>query len=184
MIVNSSIVEEYLNGTSAEVIKQHWIFKSIVMNELLFEEPAEENSNKIKEVFDVMQNKLNNFTPVNLKIWEEFFGPFNKSLDDIKVYLIVGAPNPYDAMVRTDEDGCSCIILDIERIRAYSDKIGKLAEIMTNFITHELAHIYLGKKYKFPDLNNSPYDVLKHILFDEGIAHFISFKKDVLSVNW
>lgn len=184
MKIDISIIEQYLQGKPIDNIRKHWIFNSIIPGEIIFEEPKKENVSRIKEVFETLLKSLDDFKPINLLIWEEFFGKFKLSFIDTTVYLIVGSPSPYDAMVREDKNGNNCIILDVERIRAYSDDIEEITNIINKFITHEMAHIYIGEKYKYPDVNNSFDDVLKHIVFDEGIAHFLSFDKDVLSIDW
>ncbi len=92
--------------------------------------------------------------------------------EDIIIYIIVGSPNPYDAMVRQDREGNKSIIFDLARIGSYSKDINEIEEIIISLITHEVAHIYIGKEYKYPSMEDSIYNILQHIVFDEGIAHF------------
>ena len=33
-------------------------------------------------------------------------------------------------------------------------------------------------------MEDSIYNILQHIVFDEGIAHFLSFNRDLLSLDW
>lgn len=87
-------------------------------------------------------------------------------------------------MVRQDKEGKKCIIFDLERICSYSEDDDKISEIIMQLITHEIAHIYIDKTYSSPSAKDSIYENLRYITFNEGVAHFLSFDKDVLSINW
>lgn len=183
MIINTEIIDLYLNNGPLKQVENHWIFSSIVQNQHLFEEPKNPPDNKLKKLYKILIEHLNNFVPMNKDIWQQFFYKMQIS-DKIKIYLIVGSPKPYDAMVRQDLKGSNCIIIDLIRISSYSEDINKLYEIIQNIITHEISHILIHNVYSYPNISVSLYDSLKYIVFDEGIAHFLSFKNDVLSVDW
>ncbi|WP_032121159.1 hypothetical protein [Clostridium amazonitimonense] len=183
MIFNTEILDTYLTEKSLEGMKNHWIFNSIVEGEYLIEEPKDVDEHKLKDVYRILIEKLQNFEPLNKCLWQQFFGNI-KVPDTICIYLIVGSPDPYDAMVRKDAEGNNCIIIDLVRISSYAEDITKLSDIVSNFITHEMAHILIGDMYPYPSIEASLFDNLKHIVFDEGIAHFLAFKDDVLSFDW
>lgn len=183
MIINTEIIDTYFTENSLEVMKNHWIFNSIVEGEYLFEEPKNVDVHKLRDIYRILVKKLQNFEPLNKYLWQQFFG--NMMVSDIMlIYLVVGSPKPYDAMVRRDAEGNECIIIDLIRISSYSDDIGKLSGIVSNFVTHEMAHIYIHKAYPYPTIEDTIFDNLKYIVFDEGIAHFLAFKEDVLSIDW
>lgn len=184
MNLDTTVIEQYFLDKSIENAIDHWIFKSIVPGEHLFEEPPKEDYYKIKEIYEILLESLKDFKPWNLPIWEQFFGGYNGVPEDIIIYFIVGSPNPYDAMVRQDREGNKSIIFDLARIGSYSKDINEIEEIIISLITHEVAHIYIGKEYKYPSMEDSIYNILQHIVFDEGIAHFLSFNRDLLSLDW
>ncbi len=184
MKLNTEIIDEYFSNKSINNMKNHWIFKSIVPGKYMYEEPLEENYDRLKNIYEMLLKLLEDFKPLNLPLWEQFFGKYNALSEDATIYIIVGSPNPYDAMVRQDKEGNKSIIFDLERIRSYSENDDKILEIIMNLITHEMAHIYINKKYQSPGIEDSIYENLRYIVFDEGIAHFLSFDKDVLSIDW
>ena len=184
MKLNTEIIDEYLSNKSINNMKEHWIFKSIVPGKHMYEEPLEKNYNRLRNIYEMLLKSLEDFKPLNLPLWEQFFGKYNALSEDVTIYIIVGSPNPYDAMVRQDKEGNKCIIFDLERIRSYSKNNDKILEIIMNLITHEVAHIYINKKYQSPSIEDSIYENLRYIVFNEGIAHFLSFDKDVLSIDW
>lgn len=176
MIINTEIIDTYLAEKSLDKVKNHWIFDSIVYGKHLIEEPKDVDEHKLNEVYNIIIEKLKNFVPLNENLWHEFFGNM-KIPDKLYVYLVVGSPKPYDTMVRDDKDGNSCIIIDLVRISSYSDDISKISDIVSNFVTHEISHLLINNVYPYEDS-------LEYIVFDEGIAHLLSFKKDVLSIDW
>jgi hypothetical protein len=183
MIVNTEILDTYLTEKSLEGIKNHWIFNSIVQGQYLFEEPKDVDENKLRAIYKTLLGKLKNFEPLNKYLWQQFYGDMQVP-DTVCVYLIVGSPNPYDAMVREDAEGNDCVIFDLVRISSYSEDVSKISDIVSNFVTHEISHIFTNNIYPYPTLEDSLFDNLKHIVFDEGIAHFLSFKDDILSIDW
>lgn len=187
MNINTEITDKYFAEKNLENVKNHWIFNSIIEGKHTFVEPPKEHYEKLLEINRVLIDALRNFKPINLDIWEAFFGKFDLNdeiLKDLNIYLIVGSPSPYDAMVREDPKGNKSIIYDLERISSYSMDNEKIVEIIKGLITHELAHIFIEKDYKYPDNADSLYESLSYIVFDEGIAHFLSYKDDILSVDF
>jgi hypothetical protein len=183
MIINTEIIDTYLNEKSLEGIKNHWIFNSIIEGQYVIEETNRIDEDKLRAVYKILIDKLKSFEPLNKCLWQQFFGGIQIP-DTICVYLIVGSPEPYDAMVRKDKQGNNCVILDLVRISSYSEDISKLSDIVSSFITHEISHILTDHIYHHPTIEDSLFNNLKHIVFDEGIAHFLSFDNDVLLMDW
>lgn len=187
MNINTEIADNYFAEKNLENVKNHWIFNSIIEGKHTCVEPPKEHYEKLLEICRVLKEVLKNFKPINLDIWEAFFGKFDLNdeiLKDLNIYIIVGSPSPYDAMVREDTKGNKSIIYDLERISSYSNDNEKIVEIIKGLITHEMAHIFISKDYKYPDNKDSVFESLSHIVFDEGIAHFLSYKDDILSVDF
>ena len=154
MNLDTTIIEQYFLDKSIENARDHWIFKSIISGEHLFEETPIEDYYKIKEIYEVLLESLKEFKPWNLPVWGQFFGCYNGVPDGIIIYIIVGSPNPYDAMVRQDSKGNKSIIFDLARISSYSKDISEIEEIILSLITHEVAHIYIGREYKSPSMED------------------------------
>lgn len=67
-----------------------------------------ENYHRLKSIYDMVLKSLENFTPLNMELWNQFFGNYSTFSENLTTYIIVGSPNPYDAMVREDEEGKKC----------------------------------------------------------------------------
>ena len=182
MIINTEIIDFYLENRNLESIKNHWIFNAIVPGKYSFDEPKNIKHNQLIQLYQIVKERLIHFQPLNQSLWKEVFGEMQIP-DTTIVYLMVGSPKPYDAMVRKDEEGNFCILLDLVRICDYSEDVDKLKEIACDFITHELAHVLVGQQYPYSE-NLTEADFLIQLVFDEGISHFLSHQEDVLSVEW
>lgn len=183
MKIDKSLIEEYLDKKSAQEFKNHWIFSSIEPGKYLFEEPDIKDYDKIKKVYKMLSERLSEFKPDNIDLWGNFFG--NTDIpDDIKVYIIVGSPEPYDALCLKDHEGNYCIVLDLVRIGSYSDDMGRILNVISSLITHETAHFVLLKTYREPPVSASLYNKLSFLVFNEGIAHLLGYCEDVLAVDW
>lgn len=183
MNINTEIIDKYFAEKSIKSVKDHWIFSSIVKGKHLCEEPKTEDYNKLKNIYEIIVDELNNFKPRNLTAWKSFLGDYVSAPKEVNIYLIVGAPDPYDAMVMEDKQGNDCIIFDLKRMSSYSDNNLKVIEIINGIISHELVHTIIHKKYGKHN-NTSFMERLKYLVFDEGIAHFIGYNGDPLSIDW
>ncbi|WP_160678236.1 hypothetical protein [Clostridium sp. C8-1-8] len=183
MIIDTKIIDVYLKEKSLNSIKDHWIFTSIVEGKYLMDDLGNTNIDKLRYVYDTVLEKIKNFKPLNHLLWKEFFQDACIP-QSTHIYLIVGSPYPFDAMVRKSPLGGNVIILDLNRISGYTDDINKLSEIVISFLTHEISHIITNEIYPVPCKDASTIDILKHVIFDEGIAHFLAFKEGVLTLNW
>jgi len=97
--------------------------------------------------------------------------------DKMNVLLVVGCPDPYDAMVRNYENK-QYVVLDLIQFTKYVDLGYDVEQIIKQLITHEIAHICIHKKYPVPTSQNYQ-ELLKHITFDEGFAHILSFSDNI-----
>ena len=136
----------------------------------------------LKRLYEETKKNLEPFKPLNEDLWIRIFGP-TPIPDTVKVWLIVGAPKGCEAVVRLDADQNRHLIIDLGQICAYSNLVSRLLDIVFDFLTHELAHVLIGQKYRYS--TKMPREqFLKQLAFDEGIAHFLSFEEDVLDVDW
>lgn len=181
MRINSMIIDSYLLNGNLKDVEDCWVYHAILPGEYLIEEPQRIELEKLNELYKLVKEQIINFKPMNQELWNQLFeGMVIPKLTTI--YLIVGAPKPYDAMVREHEDE-RVIILDLVRIADYTDDFEKLMFIVNDFLTHEIAHILIGQKYPYLDSMSIKQKFIQ-MIFDEGIAHFISYTDDVLTYNW
>lgn len=155
MIINRDTINDYLAGKNCSDWSNQWIFHSIVENEYLIENVSEDKKNLINEAANLLENELKNFQPYNRDIWDAIFNEWNKVISELTVYLVVGSPDPYDAMVRTSTCGKEAIIYDINRMLDYVDSVEKLIPIIKNLLTHEYSHAYLHCDYPALDGESS-----------------------------
>lgn len=184
MIINRDTINDYLAGKNCSDWSNQWIFHSIVENEYLIENVSEDKKNLINEAANLLENELKNFQPYNRDIWDAIFNEWNKVISESTVYLVVGSPDPYDAMVRTSPCGKEVIIYDINRMLDYVDSVEQLIPIIKSLLTHEYSHACLHSDYPTPDGKSSFISKLQYICFDEGFAHFLSFHENVKKIDW
>lgn len=185
MKLDTSIIEMYLNREISSVIRKHWVFSSIREGEILFEMPAFDKLGKVRSVYEQILASLSCFQIRNKKLFDRIFPNIDTNGGgDVCVYLIVGAPAPYDAMCREDNNGRVCIIFDLIRISDYCSSFNEVKNIMSNLITHELAHLFIKKDYLSQVFSNNYKEKLKFIVFDEGFAHFLSLSENVFDFDF
>ncbi|GAA0788166.1 hypothetical protein [Hathewaya limosa] len=183
MRVNVDTVNDYLSGKDLNNYSNQWIFKSIEKDKYLIEKVSENKRDTIKKITYLLQKELVNFKPYNIEIWNLIFPRWESIINSSLVYLVVGCPNPYDAMTRVSPKGEEAIIIDINRMLSYVNKGEEVIDIIKNLFTHEYAHTCIHCKY--PPLNSTEdLENIQYLCFDEGIAHFLSFDKDIKTVQW
>lgn len=156
-----------------EGIKGHWIFNRILEGKYLFESPPIEYIKEHIDINNLVIKSLESFIPNNKVEWEEVFGSNLDILSNQKIMLIIGSPNPYDALVRNDIYNNKIIVFDIERIRNYSN----ITDVINSIVTHEMAHIIIIKDNDLYSEEASNEEILKQLMFDEGFAHYLSYRK-------
>ncbi|WGS65580.1 hypothetical protein [Marinitoga aeolica] len=181
MKINTEIIDYFLKEKKVEGIFNHKIFSMIESGKILFEAPPVKAYERIKYTYSLFMSLLKNFKPCNFKIWKTIFENYERDVFDFTVYFIVGAPSPYDAMIRYDENNNTFMIFDIYQMSNSSMEISKLKKNISLLITHELAHILIHKKYKWPDKIGKQ---MKYLFFDEGLAHFLSYSENIEKINW
>ncbi|MDF2673933.1 MAG: hypothetical protein K0R09_2198 [Clostridiales bacterium] len=184
MKINRNTINDYIEGRPINEWSNQWIFHSIVDNQYLTEEVSGDKKDIIQSAADLIERELLNFQPYNKDIWDIIFPDWKNLIADSTVYLVVGCPNPYDAMSRISPDGEDVTIFDINRMLKYADSVEKLLPIIKNLLTHEYSHICLHTDYPIPEEKTSFILKLQYICFDEGFAHLLSFKENVKALDW
>ncbi|MDD4729704.1 MAG: hypothetical protein PHN55_13265 [Dysgonamonadaceae bacterium] len=175
IIIDDSIILKYLNNEPCESYSNNWIY-SAVCRGYLFNAPAEANRDWVYKLYHKLVKQINNYQPQNYELVKKLFPEFIETMDNYTIMLVVGFPDPYDAMM-LEHDGKSYMIFDLIQFGKEA-----LAEEYSchRVLTHELLHMCIHNKYPKPhDL--SYVDELNYTAFDEGVAHAVSYPEDINS---
>lgn len=172
MIIDDSIVQSYLNGSSCETYQNHWIYSASDRGRL-FEAPDFKDRDWVSALHQKIIKEINAYTPRNAQTVKALFPDFDERSAHYTVMLVVGLPDPYDAMTLA-HDGKEYMIFDLIRFgrRALEEENSS-----HGLLTHELIHMCLHEKYPVPS-GLSYLSNLDYITFDEGFAHSLPFPSD------
>jgi hypothetical protein len=179
MIINDYIVTKYL---SEEIIDNHWIFHSIEKGNYLYKTPDPKRREVVSKILLRVKEQLIDFDPQNKKLFSTLFPEWPVTVDKVNVLLVVGCPDPYDAMVRY-YDGKQYVVFDLIQLAKYVDLGSDIEGLIKRLITHEIAHICLHNKYPIP-ISEDYVTLLKYITFDEGFAHILAFSDCIESYDF
>lgn len=174
MNIDTSIVDDYLNDKSG--FKKHWLFHQISGDgRHMFENPPAESKQAVTVALKTAVKVLGDFHPYNFELFSRLFLKWKKQTETANVLLAVGCPAPYDAMVR-EHLGEEYIVFDLIRLLDYQRDISAL---ITPLCTHEMTHICIRADHPLAAGELNYRDKLGYITFDEGFAHFISFRDGI-----
>lgn len=185
MIINTEIVDAYLNGEDINPYASMFIYNQGDRN--IFQGPKKDKVEVVSNIKDEIINHVKDFVPTNKRIWDILFKDWQNDLDNIILDLVVGCKEPNDAFVLKDLNGRHHMIFDLLCWEKYVGKIS-LSKLSQNLLTHELFHVLIGKYYT--DIEKSEQfgnyrDKLDAISFNEGFAHLVSYnQQEINSVEW
>ena len=182
MRIDDSIIIDYLSNLDSVNYQNHWLFYNIEPNQYLFEEPDKSKKIIVSKIYHQVIQVLNDFTPFNASIFKKLFPNYTELLEDLNILLIVGCPNPYDAMFRKYE-GTEYIVFDLIRFSQYVEQGYPLEDLITQFITHEFTHQCIHQAYPY-SIDMTYQEKLSYIIFNEGIAHLLAFKSSIDPIDW
>lgn len=139
----------------------------------------------MKKLRALFTSALSSFTPVNRPLWDALFPSWEEK--DLPVDLIVGFPEPYDAVNTLSSDGTTHLVFDLVCWRKYLS-FPEIEKNIRNVLTHEFTHCLIS--YYNPEadeaLRSSDYiEKLDGYTFNEGFAHLISYRSmDIDRVDW
>lgn len=173
MVIDARIVTDYIAGADLNQYRNCWIYNCFGKSSL-FEMPDPKNKIWVSRLYDKIVNQIEHFIPRNGAIVKQLFPQFDRLAAEYTILLIVGLPDPYDAMV-LEHDGKAYMIFDLIQF--------KEAALSKNYschrvLTHELIHICLMEDYPVP--YDMPYvDKLSYTAFNEGFAHALTYPEDI-----
>lgn len=173
MNIDDSIAQSYLNGVSADAYKDCWIYRALG-GKCLFEDPDQRHREWVSKLCLKLKDQILYYLPRNEKTVRSLFPHFEAIARDCRIMLVVGFPDPYDAMVM-EHDGEEYIVFDVIQFGAdYLHEEHSCHKVLT----HELIHMCLHRDYAKP-AGLSYSDELNYIAFDEGFAHALTFPDDI-----
>ena len=149
MFVDDRIVLKYLCNDDENDIKNHWIFHRIEKGKYLYEAPNAEKQDDVNKIRLYVKDTLSDFSPLNKNIYSALYPDWKTIINDMNVLLVVGCPEPYDAMAM-EYNGKQYIIFDLIRFSDYKDSGYDIELLVKQLITHETSHLCLHKKYPVP----------------------------------
>jgi hypothetical protein len=178
MKVDDSIIQKYLSGQEPASYSDCWVYSALGRGNV-FETPKSSDREWVSQLCEKLKNQILNFIPRNIKLVKQLFPNFDDVEKEYTVMLVVGFPDPYDAMV-LEYDGTEYMVFDLIQF-------GKEA-LNENYschrvLTHELIHACLHQKYPC-NKNMSYVDDLNYAAFDEGFAHALSYPEDIFSFEF
>ena len=178
MKIDDSIVQSYVNGISPETYKDCWIYSAFGRG-CLFEDPDPGNREWVSKLCSKLKNQILNYVPRNEHLVRNLFPDFDTVARDYSIMLVVGFPDPYDAMV-IEHDGKEYMVFDLIQFGADSlDEEYSCHRVLT----HELIHMCLNRKYPKP-VGLSYVDELNYTTFDEGFAHALTYPEDIAAFKF
>lgn len=189
--VDSRIADRYIEGEDTGHFRDEWFFSSSSLDidegRNIFTPPKgdEDERRDVKRLRDLFSSALSSFTPVNRPLWDALFPSWEEK--DLPVDLIVGFPEPYDAVNTLSGDGTTHLVFDLVCWRKYLS-FPEIEKNIRNVLTHEFTHCLISYYNPSADaaLRSSCYfEKLDGYTFNEGFAHLISYRStDIDRVDW
>lgn len=191
MRIDSTIVEAYISGANLCEYKNEWFFSGstldVDLGKNIFVLPPDDDSTResVREMEQRFRRVTENFEPVNRSVWDALFPGWQEK--QAIVDLIVGFPEPYDAVTVKSADGKTHLIFDLICWNKYGS-MTNLNDVIRNVLTHEFTHFLIGCYYPEADAALESADYLTKLdayTFHEGFAHLISFNcAQIDDVDW
>jgi len=191
MIIDTTIVDAYLNSDDVSVFSSMWLYSEEaeegVANIFSMPPDVEIKREAVSQIKEAIISHAASFKPCNTPIWNALFDNWHEFLENTTLDLIVGYPDTHDAVVRKAPDGSHHMIFDLLCWEKYLGWM-PLSAIAQNLLTHELFHVMVGTVFSGIEQAEgcgSYIEQLDAITFDEGFAHLVSYKQqEVDAVPW
>lgn len=186
MKIADKIVRDYIQGKDVSSHQDAWFYQAPGMH---FTAPAGtgEHRKLVEMVYGEIRQAVEGFVPCNRPVWDALFPQWQDILKRVTVNLVVGLPEPCDAVVLRNSEGIPSVVLDLGQWTPYL-KAAKLSDLVQNLLTHELCHVCIsdGVACIDDDLEGSAYGAaLDAMTFHEGFAHLVSYQSmEIGAVAW
>jgi len=173
MNIDDSIVMQYLAGEPSERCRDAWVFRTFG-GKSIFAEPNPRHKDWVAALHQKLKRQLLDFTPRNRETVTALFPGFDAVTQDYTAMLVVGFPDPYDAMFLSHE-GRDAVVFDLIQ---FSETALAPDYSCHRVLTHELLHLCIQREY--PSEAAKTYaENLDYIAFNEGFAHALSYPENL-----
>lgn len=193
MWIVDALTRDYLAGKSLAGYRDAWYFTSSTVagdaGRNIFTQPdaSPEARRQVEEVYRELLEAAAEFVPVNREVWDVLFPDWLDAMAEVQADLIVGFPEPYDAVTACDGEGTYHIIFDLLCWTKYLGR-GSIKGVARNLLTHELCHVLLHQAVPGLEAAAGGEDyrsALDALTFDEGFAHLVSYRgAEIADVDW
>ena len=164
MIIDAHIVTDYIEGKDLSQYRDYWIYNCFG-NQSLFELPDPKNREWVAKLYEKIRNQIKHFIPRNKNEVRWLFPQFDRIASNYTILLVVGFPDPYDAMV-LEHNGKAYMVFDLVQFQEDSLKEDYSCH---KVLTHELIHLCLMEDYPV-SYEMSYFEDLNYTAFNEGIC--------------
>lgn len=173
MIIDAHILTDYIEGKDLNQYKDYWIYNCFG-NQSIFEIPDSKNKEWVAKLYKKIRNQIENFIPSNKDVVRRLFPQFDRIANNYTILLVVGFPDPYDAMV-LEHNGKAYMVFDL--IQFQEDSLNEDYSCH-GVLTHELIHLCLMEDY--PTAYEMSYvEDLNYTAFNEGFAHALTYVENI-----
>jgi len=172
MLIDSSIAQAYIESSCVDAFRASWLFEHTSVSSDLgrnaFTPPPEDLA--LRETVRKLERRI-----------------CEAAARQPALDLIVGYPEPYDAVAAHSPDGQAHLIFDLIRWCNYAE-LDQLDSIIRNLLTHEITHLLIGHRYPAANAALESTDYLRRLdayTFHEGFAHLLSYQAtEIDCVDW
>lgn len=179
MKINEQVINCFLGDLPIDTPENSWIYDLYEEGKHLFTQPDAKRKEVVIELTRQLHILLKEGLFFNQSLFECLFPNYQTLLDHATIYLVVGAPKPYDAIVR-QKNGEFIFLIDLHQIADYVSEIHKMIYIIRNFLTKECAHICIHEAFPYKQINQFS-DMIRYMSFDEGLATYLSWGEDAIN---
>ena len=173
MIIDAHIVTDYIEGKDLSQYRDYWIYNCFG-NQSLFELPNPKNREWVAKLYEKIRNQIKHFIPRNKNEVRWLFPQFDRIASNYTILLVVGFPDPYDAMV-LEHNGKAYMVFDLVQFQEDSLKEDYSCH---KVLTHELIHLCLMEDYPV-SYEMSYFEDLNYTAFNEGFAHALTYVENI-----
>lgn len=172
MKIDGRIAKAYLAGEDIRCYRDHWIYNCF--GGCVFEYPGPCHRRWAAELYKKLADQIQTYIPRNYDAVKTMFPNFDEIAADYTVMLVVGFPDPYDAMV-LEHEGQETMVFDL--IQFGEEALDKNYSCH-RVLTHELTHMCLSRYYPVPSAPTYP-EYLDYTAFNEGFAHALTYPENL-----
>ena len=173
VIIDDRIIKAYIDEKDVSQYKGHWIYHCFG-GDSVFETPDPKHRGWVSKLYEKIKDQIEHFVPRNYEMVKSIFPHFDRIADTYTILLVVGFPDPYDAMV-LEHNGKSYMVFDL--IQFQEDSLNEDYSCH-RVLTHEMIHLCLMEEYPPPNPMTYLND-LNYTAFNEGFAYALTYPEDI-----